>query len=253
MSTRTLRSPGGAGLVSVDRQCFHAAAVAGPPGFCQARRMSTLRILALTALLAVIAAVAPGRAAAADATTWRFDPVHTQITFFVDHLGFAHAAGRVRVASGWFRFDPENWSDAAVDVTIDLASLDMGEAKWSEAVRSGQFLDVARWPTARFVAQSLDTNGQPNGQAILRGELTLRGQTRPVELAVTFNRIGRDPYAFKRKAGFSARATLQRSAFGMKRYAEVVGETIELRIEVEGIADGQAANPDETADGDKKH
>lgn len=253
MSAPTARSLRGAGLVSVDRQCIHAAAVAGLPGFCQARGMSTLRILALTVLLAVIAAVAPVRAAAADATTWRFDPVHTQITFFVEHLGFAHAAGRVRVAGGWFRFDPDDWANAAVDATIDLASLDMGEAKWSEAVRSGQFLDVARWPTARFVARSLDTSGQPDGQAILRGELTLRGQTRPVELAVTFNRIGRDPYAFKRKAGFSARATLARSAFGMKRYAEVVGETIEVRIEVEGIADGQAATPDETADGDTKH
>ena len=252
MSVTTAGSCDGAGLVSVDRQCIHAAAVAGPPRFCQAHRMSTLRILALTALLAVIATVAPGRAMAADATTWRFDPVHSQSTFFVDHRGFAHAAGRVRVAGGWFRFDPDHWSDAAVDVTIDLASLDMGDAKWSEAVRSGQFLDVARWPTARFVAHGLDTAGQPNGQAILRGELTLRGQTRPVELAVTFNRIGRDPYAFKRKAGFSARTTLQRSAFGMKRYAEVVGETIDVRIEVEGIADGQAANPDETADGDTK-
>lgn len=252
MSAATARAPGIAGLVSVDRQCFHAAAVAGPPGFCQAPRMSTLRILALTVLLAVSAALAPGHAAAADAVTWRFDPVHTQITFFVDHLGFAHAAGRVRIAGGWFRFDPQDWSSAAVDVTIDLASLDMGEAKWSEAVRSGQFLDVARWPIARFVAQGLVTSGQPEGQAILRGELTLHGQTRPVELAVTFNRIGRDPYAFKRKAGFSARTTLQRSAFGMKRYAEVVGETIDVRIEVEGIADGQAANPEETADGDTK-
>lgn len=214
--------------------------------------MSTLRFLALTALLTASAALAPVRAAAADATAWRFDPVHTQITFFVDHLGFAHAAGRVRVASGGFRFDPDDWSNAAVDVTIDLASLDMGEAKWSETVRSGQFLDVARWPTARFVAHALDTSGQPKGQAILRGELTLRGQTRPVELAVTFNRIGRDPYAFKRKAGFSARTTLQRSAFGMKRYAEVVGETIEVRIEVEGIADGQAATPEEAADGHPK-
>ncbi|HUD40616.1 MAG TPA: YceI family protein [Dokdonella sp.] len=215
--------------------------------------MSTLRILALAALLAVPAAAVPGRAAAAGATTWRFDPVHTQITFFVDHLGFAQAAGRVRVAGGWFRFDPDDWSSAAVEATIDLASLDMGDAKWSEAVHSGQFLDVERWPTARFVAQALDTGGQPKGQAILRGQLTLRGQTRPVELAVTFNRIGRDPYAFKRKAGFSARTTLARSAFGMKRYAEVVGETIEVRIEVEGIADDQAATPDEAADGDPKH
>jgi polyisoprenoid-binding protein YceI len=220
--------------------------------FAKLGGMSTLRILALTALLAVPFALSPTRAAAADPATWRFDPVHTQITFFVEHLGFAHAAGRVRVAGGWFRFDPDDWSTAAADVSVDLTSLDMGDAKWSETVRSGQFLDVERWPTARFVGRSLDTEGRAPGQAILHGDLTLHGTTRPVELAVTFNRIGRDPYAFKRKAGFSARTTLARSAFGIKRYAEVVGEEIEVRIEVEGIADGQAATRDEAADGDPK-
>lgn len=214
--------------------------------------MPTLRSLALTASLAALTVVSPTAAVAAGKTTWRFDPVHTQITFFVDHLGFAQAAGRVRVAEGWFRFDPDDWSSAAVDVTIDLTSLDMGDAKWSETVRSGQFLNVERWPTARFVGRSLDSAGQAPGRAVLRGDLTLHGQTAPVELAVTFNRIGRDPYAFKRKAGFSARTTLRRSAFGMTRYAEVVGEDVEMRIEVEGIADDQAATRDETADGHPK-
>ena len=140
-----------------------------------------------------------------------------------------------------------------MDVTIDLASVDMGDPRWSETVRSGQFFNTERWPTARFVSRSVDTGGQAPGRAVLRGDLTLHGVSQPFDLAVTFNRIGRDPYAFKRKAGFSAQATVKRSAFGMTRYAEVVGDEVELRIEVEGIDDDKAATRNEAADGIEKH
>jgi len=217
--------------------------------FAKLPAMPMLRVLAVVLLLAL----APAATCAAGAQAWRFDPVHTQVTFFVDHLGFAKAAGRLRVSQGWFRFDPDDWSSAAVDVTIDLASVDMGDPRWSETVRSGQFFNTERWPTARFVSRSVDTGGQAPGRAVLRGDLTLHGVSQPLDLAVTFNRIGRDPYAFKRKAGFSAQAIVKRSAFGMTRYAEVVGDEVELRIEVEGIDDDKAATRNEAADGIEKH
>ena len=64
------------------------------------------------------------------------------------------------------------------------------------------------------------------------------------------NRVGNDPYLFKQKAGFSAKAELARSTFGMKRYADVVGENIELRFEIEGIRDGAAAKESAEAKSD---
>ena len=76
----------------------------------------------------------------------------------------------------------------------------------------------------------------------MHGDLTLHGVTRPVDLEYKLNRVGNDPYTFHRKAGFSARATIRRGDFGMKRYEDVVGETVELRIEVEGIRDRDAAS-----------
>lgn len=172
---------------------------------------------------------------------YRFDPVHSQLVFFVSHLGFSKAIGRVRLGPGSFSFDPDDWSRSRVDASVALDSLDMGDAKWTDAVKAGQLLDVARYPHARFVSRSVE---QVEGNtAVAHGELELHGKTMPLDLDITFNKGGRDPYAFKDKAGFSARASLKRGDFGIKRYQGVVGEVVELRIEVEGIPDNDAANP----------
>jgi polyisoprenoid-binding protein YceI len=194
----------------------------------------------LVAMLVLAASALPATAAAAP-ETYRFDPVHTQVWFSAEHQGFSHPLGRLRVKEGWFAFDAQDWSASRVDVTIDLASADLGDGKWNDTVKSGQFLDVERWPTARYVGHSVEKTGAAAG--VIHGELYFRGDSRPVDVAFTLNRVGSDPYLFKRKAGFSATAVLQRSAFGMKRYADVVGENVTLRLEIEGIRDGDAAAP----------
>lgn len=171
--------------------------------------------------------------------TWRFDPVHTQIWFSSDHQKFSHPLGRLRIKSGWFQFDAKDWSTGRVDVVIDLAAADMGDTKWSDTVKSGQFLDTARWPTAHFVSRSIEQKDATHG--VIHGELTFHGESKPIDVAFTLNRIGNDPYAFKQKAGFSATATLHRFEFGMTRYKDVVGDDVKLRLEIEGIRDSTAA------------
>jgi polyisoprenoid-binding protein YceI len=199
--------------------------------FCQSPRMRPI-------LLGVVVA-SMFAAGVAHADTYRFDPVHTQVWFTADHQRFSHPQGRLRVKDGWFAFDANDWSQARVDVEIDMTSADMGEAKWSEMVRGGQFLDASRYPVARFTSLSVEKNDATHG--IIHGDLSLHGTTKPVDVEFALNRVGNDPYAFKQKAGFSAHAVIHRSAFGIKRYAEVVGEDIALRFEIEGIRDGDAA------------
>lgn len=201
------------------------------------------------AALATLLMVVPGRAAA---QTWRFDPVHSQVWFSAGHQGFSHPQGRVRIKDGWFRFDPKDWSSAQVDVVFDLASVDLGDAKWNKAVRASALLDVEHHPTARYASRSVERIDDRHG--VIHGELELRGRRRPVDVAFTLNRIGKDPYAFGRKAGFSASASLSRANFGMTRYEDVIGATITLRFEIEGIADRDAATPatGEDEDGDQE-
>lgn len=164
--------------------------------------------------------------------TYLLDPVHTQIIAAVDHLGLSNGIGRLKISEGWFQFDREDWTRSRVDVSIDIATLDMGDAKWTETVLSNQFLDVKHWPRARFVSESVEKTSDNKG--VIRGQLSWRGKTRPVTLDVTFNRIRNDPYTFRQKAGFSATARFERSDFGMQRYQDAVGASVELRIEVEG-------------------
>ncbi|HQV71348.1 MAG: YceI family protein [Dokdonella sp.] len=189
--------------------------------------------LATVTLGSLLALAASGVARATGAQTFVLDPVHTQIVFFADHLGFSHAIGRLKVKQGWFTFDADDWSTARADVVIDMTSLDMGDAEWTAKVADRAFLDAGNAPTARFLGNALERKTADSG--ILHGELWLRGVHHDVDLAVTFNRQGTDPYAFKSKAGFSATATLDRFDFGMSTFRDVVAGPVELRIEVEGI------------------
>lgn len=194
--------------------------------------MSRLQVSALVPFV-LLALVSITSVRAAGVPTYVLDPVHTQVVFFADHLGFSHGIGRLKVKQGWFQFDAGNWSSARADVVIDMASLDMGDLDWTKKVGASAFLDTAKWPTAHFIGQSLEKKSDRNG--ILHGELWLRGVRQLVDLEVTFNRQGGDPYAFKTKAGFTATTTLDRFAFGMTSFRDVVAGPVELRIEVEGI------------------
>jgi len=196
-----------------------------------------MQIRAALAVLAFGLVGAP--AARAEPVVYRFDPPHTQIFFSADHQKFSHPVGRLKVKDGWFQFDDRDFSTARVDVEIDMKSADIGDDKWSETIRGGQLLDVEKYPTARYTSKSVEKKGDNTG--VIHGDLTLHGTTKPVDVEFTLNRVGNDPYRFRQKAGFSAKATIRRADFGITRYTEVIGENIELRFEIEGLRDGGAA------------
>jgi polyisoprenoid-binding protein YceI len=173
----------------------------------------------------------------AQASDFKFDPVHTQIFFSISHVGYSHSTGRVAVKSGFFSFDDGDWSKSKVDVTIDIASLDMGNTGWSDKLKSS-FFDASTYPTAHYVSKSVQKTGDKTG--IVHGELTLLGKTVPIDLQLTFNREGVDGYTMKYIAGFSANASLKRSAFGMTRSDKDIGDDVTIHMEVEGDRDGDA-------------
>ncbi len=194
----------------------------------------------LVALLLVLPA-----AASAAARDYRFDTVHTQVLFSLSHLGYSHPTGRLHVKSGFIHFDEDDWGSAQVDVLIDTATVDMGDAAWNDKVRSHEFFAAEHYPTAHFVSTRVEKKGDRDG--IVHGKLTLLGATRAVDLAVKFNRAGVDPYTFKSTVGFSATATLKRSDFGMSKYLPDVGDAVDLCIEVEGLRDRDAQGQAEHA------
>lgn len=182
-------------------------------------------------------------AAAAAPETYRLDPVHTRVLFAVEHAGFSQALGTISGSEGLLRFDPDDWSGATLSVSVPLQRLDLGDEKWNTAVMARNLLDVERHPEARFVStrvEAIDGN-----HARVFGNLTVRGVTHEVELAVTLNALKRHPMPpFRRTAGFSATATLSRKAFGVDAWPSMIGDDVQLRIEAEALRDRSAADPD---------
>ena len=186
---------------------------------------------AFAALLAV------STAATAAPSDYRFYLAHTQIFFSVSHLNYSHPMGRMHVKGGYFSFDPDDWSSAKVDATIDIASLDMGDDAWNNKLRTA-FFDVTTYPTAHYVSTKVEKTGERTG--VVHGNLTMLGKTHPVDLQVTFNRAGADGYSMRYIAGFAATAAFKRSTFGMTRSLPDNGDDVAIHIEVEGIRDNDA-------------
>lgn len=175
----------------------------------------------------------PGQGAA-QARTYALDPVHTRVVFVVDHAGFSRAMGAVSGSTGTLRFDPEDWTSARVEAWVPLERLELGDADWNRATLAPNLLDVRRHPFAVFVSGRVEPVGP--SRARIHGTLSLRGVSRPVVLDATFNAARRHPLPpFRRTAGFSAVAMLRRSDFGISAWPGLIGDDLELRIEVEAV------------------
>lgn len=170
--------------------------------------------------------------ATAASATYQLDPVHTRVMFAVEHAGFSKALGTVSGSSGQLQFDPDDWSTARLEVSVPLQRLDLGEEKWNQAVRAGNLLDTLRFPTATFISTRIEP--VDSRHASVYGTLTLHGISQEAKLDVTLNALKRHPLPpFRRTVGFSATATLSRADFGIDAWKSLIGDRVELRLEVE--------------------
>ncbi len=183
-------------------------------------------------VLTVLASLVPAHAA--EPLRYALDPVHTRVMLAIGHAGFSQALGTVSGSTGVLAFDPDDWRSARLEVSVPLARLDFGDAKWNAAVLERKLLDAGRYPVATFVSTRIEPKAAD--AASVCGDLTLHGVTREVCLEVTLNALKRHPLPpFRRTAGFSATATLNRHDFGIDGWPNVIGDCIELRIEAEAV------------------
>src|SRR5947209_15026208 len=170
-------------------------------------------------------------------SNWKIDPSHSAIHFSVRHMVVSKTRGRFTKWTGDIRFDPENPAASSVEVSIDPASIDTADAQRDAHLRSPDFFDVEKFPTAAFRSTKIERAG---GQYRVHGDLTVHGVTRPVVLDATFEGAGKDPWGGER-AGFSASVTIDRKDYGLEWNKALetggllVGEKVELTLEVEAI------------------
>lgn len=168
-----------------------------------------------------------------NAQQYRFDTVHTQILFFVDHLGFSRSQGEFLDFDGGFEFSEGDIPAAKVAVTIQSDSIDMDDEKWNQHMKSEDYFNVEKYPAIEFHSTRVEPTGGKTFN--IHGDLTMLGVTRPVVVSTRLNKTGANLKSGDYVAGFSATAFLQRSQWGMKTGIPFVGDEVEIRIEVEGI------------------
>ena len=176
-------------------------------------------------------------------SNYRYDTVHSQILFSIDHNGYSRPFGRLHIAKGVLRLDPANLSRASTELDIDLAGLDMGDAAWNAAVLKPDFLDSDKNRYAHFVSTGVEQKDASHG--VLHGQLTLRGVTRAIDINFTFNRAAKTIYGLHTVAGFSGSTTLDRTDFGMTAFKGSIGQSVSVWLELEAIKEGDAGKTNE--------
>jgi polyisoprenoid-binding protein YceI len=180
------------------------------------------------AVLTVLALAFASPAMAAD--TYKLDPNHTAVVWHINHFGFSNPSGKFMNTDGTLVLDQANPAASTLNVTIPLDKMDSGVAALDEHMKGDKFFDVSTYPTATYVSTSVTVTGKTT--AIVHGNLTVHGVTKPVDLMVTLNKMGANMMN-KQTAGFTATANIKRSDFGMNSFLPGLGDEVKLDIESE--------------------
>jgi polyisoprenoid-binding protein YceI len=174
---------------------------------------------------------------------WQLDPYHTQVEFSAKHLGMMNVRGRFEDVSAVADIDPDNPEGASVEVTIQTVSVKTNNPARDNDLRSGNFLEVEKYPVITFKSTGVQATGE--NQFKLNGDLTIKGNTRPVTLHVTRYGEFNDPMMGHRIA-YSAQTEINRKDYGLTfnmlldgRW--VVSEDIQIEIEGELVEQKEAA------------
>ena len=173
--------------------------------------------------------------AVATKTKWGIDATHSEVQFKVKHLVISMVTGSFKKFSGSVQSEEEDFDGASVSFSVDVNSVDTNQADRDKHLKSPDFFAAEQYPTLGFTGQLKRTSG--NDYKLI-GPLTIKGTTRPVELAVSFGGIMVDPYG-NTKAGFEVNGKINRKDFGLTWSAVtetggvVVSEEVKLQMNIQ--------------------
>jgi polyisoprenoid-binding protein YceI len=174
-------------------------------------------------------------------SVWQFDPFHTQVEFAVKHLGMMTVRGHFSEVSATGNIYPNNPDASSVDVTMQTASIRTHNEMRDNDLRSSNFLEVDKYPTVTFKSTRIETTGKD--RYTMTGDLTIKGNTRPVTFTVLKYGEFNDPMMGHRIA-YSAEGQINRKDFGLTANMIldgklVVGEKVQIMIEGEFVEQKQ--------------
>ena len=192
---------------------------------------TTLKSVALATLIATGGLAASLNSAAANSYNLDTQGAHASIQFKISHLGYSWVLARFNKFDGQLEFDESKPEAASVSITVDTASLDSNHAERDKHLRSEDFFNVSKFPTATFVSTGIKSTGDKTG--ILTGDLTIKGVTKPISMEVNWIGGGDDPWGYVRQ-GFEGSTVIPVADYGMIDMGPSAQE-VELSIFFEGV------------------
>ncbi|MBI3221021.1 MAG: YceI family protein [Bacteroidetes bacterium] len=174
----------------------------------------------------------------AQTTQWGYDDTHAKVGFSISHFGISETEGKFTKFSGTVLSDKLDFSDAKIEITIDVNSINTEAPQRDAHLKSADFFDVAKFPSIVFKSKKLTATGKNKYKLI--GDITMHGVTKEITLDVIYKGTVVDPYK-NTKAGFKLSGTLNRNDFGLSWNGKLasgeilVGNEVELLINIELI------------------
>jgi polyisoprenoid-binding protein YceI len=166
---------------------------------------------------------------------WQLDPYHTQVEFAAKHLGMMTVRGHFAEVSAKADIDPDHPETSSVEVAIQTDSIRTHNETRDNDLRSSNFLEVDKYPTITFRSTRVEAAG--TDRFTLTGDLTIKGNTRPVTLQVVKYGEFNDPNMMGHRIAYSAEGQINRKEFGLSFNMMLDGKFVvsdEIKIMIEG-------------------
>ena len=195
------------------------------------KKMTNLtRMTMVAAALASLSTVSATALAAPE--TFVIDGSHTYPRFSYSHFGYSKQLSRFNKTTGQIVLDREA-KTGSVDVTIDMKSVDTGSTAFDSHIQGEDFLDTAKFPTATFKSTQVRFEGDK--PVAVDGNLTIKGITKPVTLAIESFLLMPHPMVKKDAIGANATTKVKRTEFNAGKYAPYVGDEVTIEIAMEAV------------------
>lgn len=170
-------------------------------------------------------------------SVWNLDTAHSSLEFSVKHMMISKAKGAFNDFDAVIEADPEDLTDAKIEFSVDLSSIDTRNKDRDDHLRSSDFFDIETHPKMTFVATDIKKKAGNNYD--VSGNLTIRDTTKPVTVDVHFVGVSKDPMSGNEAAGFTGKTKISRKEFGLtwnvalETGGVLVGDEVTINIEIE--------------------
>ncbi len=188
-------------------------------------------------VITLVVAVVVSLTTYAQSTTWKIDPNHSKVNFTVSHLVISEVDGVFKTFDGEIISNSDNFSNAKINFEVDINSINTDNSDRDKHLKSEDFFYAEKYPKMTFKSTSFKKKS--GNQYILKGNLTMRGVTKPIVLNVKYGgTIDNDGYG-NTKAGFIISGVINRIDYGVAWNAKTehggwtVGEEVTIKVKLE--------------------